>query len=235
MHSTTTPAGAGQITGQEHWTNKGSEVKLFLWEKCAGDPAKAVGTILFVHGSSMASTPTFDLQVPGRPEFVGHGLVRGQGLRLLVRGHGGLRPLHQDTRQQCTDRAGRRRLLRRRPLHPETPGPAPAPGLRNLVGRAARGALRRAASGVGGPPRARRYGVDRRRRPHPGAAAQAIARIHGERTAGRSTKPSSIRSSAATIPAPPRTASSRPTPTPSPHSTIRCPPAPMSTCAHGCP
>ncbi len=69
MHSTTTPAGAGQITGQEHWTNKGSEVKLFLWEKCAGDPAKAVGTILFVHGSSMASTPTFDLQVPGRPEL----------------------------------------------------------------------------------------------------------------------------------------------------------------------
>src|SRR2546428_833738 len=26
------------------------------------------GTILFVHGSSMASTPTFDLQVPGRPD-----------------------------------------------------------------------------------------------------------------------------------------------------------------------
>ena len=25
------------------------------------------GTVLFVHGSSMASTPTFDLQVPGRP------------------------------------------------------------------------------------------------------------------------------------------------------------------------
>jgi pimeloyl-ACP methyl ester carboxylesterase len=27
-----------------------------------------VGRILFVHGSSMASTPTFDLQVPGRPD-----------------------------------------------------------------------------------------------------------------------------------------------------------------------
>ena len=43
-------------------------MKLFLWEKCAGDPAKTVGTILFVHGSSMASQPTFDLQVPGRTD-----------------------------------------------------------------------------------------------------------------------------------------------------------------------
>ena len=43
-------------------------MKLFLYEKCAGDPAKSTGTILFVHGSSMASQPTFDLQVPGRPD-----------------------------------------------------------------------------------------------------------------------------------------------------------------------
>ena len=53
------------VAGQEHWTKKG-EVKLFLWEKCT--TVKPVrGTILFIHGSSMASTPTFDLQVPGRP------------------------------------------------------------------------------------------------------------------------------------------------------------------------
>jgi pimeloyl-ACP methyl ester carboxylesterase len=32
------------------------------------DPAKTKGTILFVHGSSMASQPTFDLEVPGRPD-----------------------------------------------------------------------------------------------------------------------------------------------------------------------
>src|SRR5579863_8059284 len=56
-----------KIKGQEHWTNKGP-VKLFLWEKSAGAPAKAKGLILFVHGSSMASQPTFDLQVPGRPD-----------------------------------------------------------------------------------------------------------------------------------------------------------------------
>src|ERR1041384_5673388 len=54
-----------EIKGQEHWTNKG-DAKLFLWEKRAPGGAKN-GTVLFVHGSSMASQPTFDLQVPGRP------------------------------------------------------------------------------------------------------------------------------------------------------------------------
>ena len=48
----------------EHWTRKG-DVKLFVYNKTSGN--KERGTILFVHGSSMASQPTFDLQVPGRP------------------------------------------------------------------------------------------------------------------------------------------------------------------------
>jgi len=52
-------------SGREHWTNKGP-VKLFLWEKSAGVSPAPLGTILFVHGSSMAGTPTFDLHVPGR-------------------------------------------------------------------------------------------------------------------------------------------------------------------------
>jgi len=56
------------IKGSEHWTSKDSRVKLFLFEKCVGEPAKSIGIILFVHGSSMASQPTFDLQVPGRPD-----------------------------------------------------------------------------------------------------------------------------------------------------------------------
>jgi pimeloyl-ACP methyl ester carboxylesterase len=56
-----------RMPGTEHWTNKG-DVKLFLWNKVAADPAKTRGTILFVHGSSMASQPTFDLEVPGRPD-----------------------------------------------------------------------------------------------------------------------------------------------------------------------
>ena len=56
-----------RLPGTEHWTSKG-EVKLFMWNKVAGDAAKTKGTILFVHGSSMASQPTFDLDVPGRPD-----------------------------------------------------------------------------------------------------------------------------------------------------------------------
>ena len=56
------------VTGLEHWTSKG-DVRLFLWEKFTGDAAASKrGTILFVHGSSMASQPTFDLQVPGRAD-----------------------------------------------------------------------------------------------------------------------------------------------------------------------
>ena len=55
------------IAGREHWTNKG-DVRLFLWEKSAGAAPGPRGTVLFVHGSSMASQPTFDLQVPGRSD-----------------------------------------------------------------------------------------------------------------------------------------------------------------------
>ena len=53
--------------GTEHWTRKG-EVKLFLWNRKAAPGTKPAGTILFVHGSSMASQPTFDLTVPGRAD-----------------------------------------------------------------------------------------------------------------------------------------------------------------------
>jgi len=54
------------VTGEEHWTNKGN-IRLFLWEKYVDNPANADRTIVFVHGSSMASQPTFDLHVEGRP------------------------------------------------------------------------------------------------------------------------------------------------------------------------
>jgi pimeloyl-ACP methyl ester carboxylesterase len=54
------------IVGREHWTRKG-DVRLFLWQKRIADSTTATGTILFVHGSSMASQPTFDLQVADRP------------------------------------------------------------------------------------------------------------------------------------------------------------------------
>jgi pimeloyl-ACP methyl ester carboxylesterase len=54
------------MQGTEHWTTKRG-VQLFLWRKPTAAATKPAGTILFVHGSSMASQPTFDLQVPGRP------------------------------------------------------------------------------------------------------------------------------------------------------------------------
>src|SRR4030081_1147191 len=60
-------APSGTIRGEEHWIHKG-EVRLFLFEKYASEPSGPAGTILFVHGSSMASQPTFDLHVPGRAD-----------------------------------------------------------------------------------------------------------------------------------------------------------------------
>lgn len=56
---------SASISQQDHWTQKG-EVKLFLFEKFSGTPGQKPA-VLFVHGSSMASQPTFDLKVPGRP------------------------------------------------------------------------------------------------------------------------------------------------------------------------
>jgi pimeloyl-ACP methyl ester carboxylesterase len=62
------------VVGTEHWTTKpvGSDkIKLFLWRKRLRNPASGAGkqgTLLFVHGSSISGTPTFDLQIAGRPE-----------------------------------------------------------------------------------------------------------------------------------------------------------------------
>jgi pimeloyl-ACP methyl ester carboxylesterase len=67
MNDVSVTSKAVAVSGLEHGTKK-DDVKLFLWEKFAGDPANTIGTILFVHGSSMASQPTFDLRVPGRPD-----------------------------------------------------------------------------------------------------------------------------------------------------------------------
>ena len=58
------------VTGQQHWTTKPTadgDVRLFLWEKYVGSP-EGKPALLFVHGSSMASQPTFDLSVPGRAD-----------------------------------------------------------------------------------------------------------------------------------------------------------------------
>ena len=66
------PAARAAESGKEHWTSKrgkgGESVRLFLWQKLPAAGTQKRGTVLFVHGSSMASQPTFDLKVPGRPD-----------------------------------------------------------------------------------------------------------------------------------------------------------------------
>jgi len=59
------------VKGEEHWTNKGADVRLALWNKRVADQPQTAGTILFVHGSSMAARPVFDLDVPVREESSG--------------------------------------------------------------------------------------------------------------------------------------------------------------------
>ncbi len=61
---------ANEVVGIDHWTHKKTadgDVRLYLWEKFVGTPSGKPAA-LFVHGSSMASQPTFDLRVPGRPD-----------------------------------------------------------------------------------------------------------------------------------------------------------------------
>jgi pimeloyl-ACP methyl ester carboxylesterase len=66
--------------GEEHWTTRlKGEVDLFLWHKPAAADVPFRGTILFVHGSSMASQPTFDLSVPGRPDSSAMDWFRARG------------------------------------------------------------------------------------------------------------------------------------------------------------
>jgi pimeloyl-ACP methyl ester carboxylesterase len=54
------------VQGQEHWTSKDG-VKLFLWNKKRALNTTYQGTILFIHGSSWCSQPTFDFHLEGRP------------------------------------------------------------------------------------------------------------------------------------------------------------------------
>jgi len=97
-------------SGREHWTRKG-EVKLFLWQKppAAGVPKR--GTVLFVHGSSMASQPTFDLQVPGRPDSSVMDWFAARGFDTWCMDHEGygrsdkLRPINCDISNGADDLA----------------------------------------------------------------------------------------------------------------------------------
>jgi pimeloyl-ACP methyl ester carboxylesterase len=53
--------------GEEHWARKG-DVRLHLWRKrCAPAPGRAA--LVLVHGSSLSALPSFDLTVPGHPDY----------------------------------------------------------------------------------------------------------------------------------------------------------------------
>ncbi len=73
-HAQRAPGKLPDVAGTEHWIAKrtdAGDVKLFLWRKRVRDASTAGprrGTVLFVHGSSVPSTPVFDLQIPGRPD-----------------------------------------------------------------------------------------------------------------------------------------------------------------------
>jgi pimeloyl-ACP methyl ester carboxylesterase len=64
--------------GEAHYTHKG-DVRLFLWHKAASAGRADAPVIVWMHGSSMASQPTFDLRLPGRNDssvmgwFAAHG------------------------------------------------------------------------------------------------------------------------------------------------------------------
>lgn len=62
-----TAAAAPALAGEEHWARKG-DVDLFLWRKRASDSTRGLPLVL-VHGSSLSALPTFDLQVPGHPDY----------------------------------------------------------------------------------------------------------------------------------------------------------------------
>src|SRR6516162_748843 len=64
-------APAGDIWSGEYWTNKG-DIKLNIYRKRVGAPAageKARPVLFMVHGSSNSSRTSYDLQVPGKPEY----------------------------------------------------------------------------------------------------------------------------------------------------------------------
>jgi alpha-beta hydrolase superfamily lysophospholipase len=64
-------AQAATIWSEERWAKKG-DVSLYLFRKRAGAPQRGEPprpVLFLVHGSSVSSRPTFDLTVPGKPDY----------------------------------------------------------------------------------------------------------------------------------------------------------------------
>ena len=191
------------IQGNEHWTKKG-DAKLFLWEKRRAQNSPDSGTILFVHGSSMASQPTFDLQVPGPSGR--DGLFRRPGLRHLDAST--WRATAAPPRTAASTPRSRRAPTTSRPRPTTSSRPATTPArcwcMASRRGRCARrcsrSAIRTASGGwrstpMSGPAKAARRW----------SSAARSCRNTSRPSGGRSTASSCARSSSATIPAPPTT------------------------------
>lgn len=56
------------VEGEEHWARKGP-VELFLWRKRCAQADAARPPLVLVHGSSTCGIPSFDLSVPGQPDY----------------------------------------------------------------------------------------------------------------------------------------------------------------------
>ena len=144
--------------------------QLFLWEKRARQNSPDQGTILFVHGSSMASQPTFDLQVPGRPDSSAMDWFAGAGFDTWcvdMEGYGRSdkhRDINCDIANGADDLEAATDYISRPATH------RPAAGVRHLLGRAARRAVRAAPSRARRAAGARRLRLDRRRQPDAGRA-----------------------------------------------------------------
>ena len=222
------------IKGSEHWTSKDGGAKLFLFEKCAGEPAKSIGTILFVHGSSMASQPTFDLQVPGRPDssVMDHFARRGydcwcvdmEGYGRSTKNRDNNAPISQGADDCYAAALYIRRLRGKRPL---------------LVYGISSGALRAGMFAERHPEMVARLALDAMVWTGEGSPTLAERRKKLPEFQAKNRRPidksSSIRSSTATIPAARRKKWSTSSPTQSVLLTIQCRRALTSTCARSCP
>ncbi len=120
-------------------------MKLFLWQKPPPSGAAPKGTILFVHGSSMASQPTFDLQVPGRPDSSAMDWFAARGFDTWCMDHEGYGRSDKTRPINCDIANGADDLAAGTEVHTGENRREEAAGLRHLLGRAARGAVRRSA------------------------------------------------------------------------------------------
>ena len=169
---------AAVIRGEEHWTNKGDDVRLFLWEKYAGDPSGPSAA-----PSCSCTARRWPRSRPSTCRCRAAPIPRrwiGSPRAASTPGASTWRATAAPPRRATTTRRSRNGAddcFAGRELYPEAARQAAAAGLRHFVGRVARGAVRAAPSRTGRAARARRHGVDRRGPPDARRAQQAAARI----------------------------------------------------------